>query len=177
VPLQNLHHRLLDESIQYSRDAELAHPAVRFGDFYPPHRLWFVGSIEQLFSDCWPVLFQVIRDLVYRHAVNARTTFISLHLPNRFLQVSSLTYFPINRSVLAGFSVPFVALNDSDTSAPILRASPVDPEEKSSCIWIFRCMSFLRLMAYWPLLLVGAFDYRSLLGLSVAPPFGSGVPH
>src|ERR1700730_6822191 len=37
-------------------------------------------------------------------------------------------------------------------------------------------MSFLRSMSYSPLLLVRAFDHRSRLGLSVAPPFGLGVP-
>src|SRR5438309_8964034 len=46
-PLQHLHHRLLDKPIQHRRDAKLWHPAVRFGDFYPPHRLWFVGSVQQ----------------------------------------------------------------------------------------------------------------------------------
>ena len=39
-------------------------------------------------------------------------------------------------------------------------------------IWIFCCLSSLRLMAYWPLLLVRAFGLRSRLGLSIAPPFG-----
>src|SRR5712691_8665435 len=50
-PLQNLHHRLLDETIQHRGDAELSHPAVRFGDFHPPHRLRLVGPTQQLFSD------------------------------------------------------------------------------------------------------------------------------
>jgi len=31
--------------------------------------------------------------------------------------------------------------------------------------------------SYLPLLLVRAFGHRSRLGLSVAPPFGFGVPH
>src|SRR5207247_1850413 len=37
--LQDLHHRLLDKSVQYRRDAKLPHPSVRLGDFYPPHPL------------------------------------------------------------------------------------------------------------------------------------------
>src|SRR5689334_10065579 len=78
----------------------------------------------------------------------------------------------INRFVLAGFSVPLVAADDSDSSLPASRASPVSAEEKSSSIWIFCCSSSLRLMAYWPLLLVRAFGPRSRLGLSIAPPFG-----
>src|SRR5664279_3664032 len=67
----------------------------------------------------------------------------------------------INRFVLAGLSVPFVAPDDSVPSLPASRASPVSLEEKSSCLWIFCCLSSLRLMAYWPLLLVRAFSHRS----------------
>src|SRR5262249_4632272 len=78
----------------------------------------------------------------------------------------------INRFVLAGFSVPLVAPDASGPSLPASRASPVNAEEKSSSVWIFCCLSSLRLMAYWPLLLVRAFGHRSRLGLSIAPPFG-----
>src|ERR1035441_4746817 len=78
----------------------------------------------------------------------------------------------INRFVLAGFSVPLIAPDDSVSSLPASRASPVSAEEKSSSIWVFCCLSSLRLMAYWPLLLVRAFGHRFRLGLSIAPPFG-----
>src|SRR5262249_32428657 len=43
---------------------------------------------------------------------------------------------------------------------------------KSSSSWMFCCVSSLRLMAYWPLLLVRAFGHRFRLGPSIAPPFG-----
>src|SRR5215813_15242790 len=56
---------------------------------------------------------------------------------------------------LAGFSCPFVALDDSVSSLPASRASPVSTEEKSSSSWIFCCSSSLRLMAYLPLLSFG----------------------
>src|SRR5205807_3388288 len=65
----------------------------RFGDFHPPHRLWFVGSIQQLFSDHWPVLFQVVGELIDGDSVDSRATFITLDLSQCFLQVLSLTYF------------------------------------------------------------------------------------
>src|SRR6204780_1744151 len=78
----------------------------------------------------------------------------------------------INRFVLAGFSVPFIAPDDSVSSLSAVRASPVGAEEKSSSSWIFCCLSSLRFMTYWPLLLVRAFGRRSQLGLSIAPPFG-----
>src|SRR5262249_14634445 len=78
----------------------------------------------------------------------------------------------IIRFVPAGFSDPRVTPDDSVSSLPASRASPVSTEEKSSSIWIFCCLSSVRLIAYWPLLLVRAFGHRSRLGLSVAPPFG-----
>src|SRR5262245_12451842 len=51
--LQHLQRRLLDESIQHGRDAELAHPAVRLGDFHPPYRLRLVGAVQKMGSDGW----------------------------------------------------------------------------------------------------------------------------
>src|ERR1039457_3799912 len=72
----------------------------------------------------------------------------------------------------AGFSVPVTAPDGSAPSLPASRASPVSAEEKSSSIWVFCCLSSLRLTAYWPLLLVRAFGHRFRLGLSIAPPFG-----
>src|ERR1022692_3429803 len=92
-PLQNLHHRLLDESIQHRWNAKLSHPSVRLGDFYPPHRFRLVSSTQQLFPDGWPVLFQVILDSDDGHPVNTRTTLIGLHPPQCCLQVFSLAYF------------------------------------------------------------------------------------
>src|SRR6266446_9621042 len=82
--LQNLHHRLLDKTIQHRRDTKLSHPAVRFGDFHPPHRLGFVGSIQQLFSDHWPVLFQVVGELIDGDSVHSRATFITTPRKDRY---------------------------------------------------------------------------------------------
>jgi hypothetical protein len=101
--LQNLHHRLLDESIQHRRDAKLSHPAVRLGDFHPPDRFRFVGPTQQLFSDRRPVLLQVVADSADGHAIDARATFINLHLLQSLLQVFSLTYF-LHQSIRAGWA-------------------------------------------------------------------------
>jgi site-specific DNA recombinase len=57
--LQHLHDRLLDQSIQHRRNAQLAHPSVRLLDLYSPHRLRLVGPAQQLFPYAWPVLLQV----------------------------------------------------------------------------------------------------------------------
>src|SRR2546426_6227306 len=102
-PLQHLHHRLLDQSIQHRRDAKLSHPAVRLGDFHPPHRFRLVGPAQQLFSDRWPVLLQIVGELVNGDPVHSRATFITFHLPPCFLQVFSLTYF-LHQSIRAGWA-------------------------------------------------------------------------
>ena len=73
-PLQSLHYCLLD-------------------NFYPPHRFWFVGPVQQLLPNGQPVLLQIVAKLVDRHPVDARATFIAPHLLQCFLQVCSLTYF------------------------------------------------------------------------------------
>src|SRR4030095_234478 len=73
-PLQNLHHRLLDKSIQHGRNAKLAHPSVRLGGFHPPYRLRLISPVQQLFPDGWPVLLQIILDSDDGHPVDARTT-------------------------------------------------------------------------------------------------------
>src|SRR5438309_2815989 len=96
LPLQNLHHRLLDPTIQHCWDTKLSHPSVRFGDFHPPHRFRLVGPTQQLFSDRWPVLAD-------GHSIDARATFISLHLLQSLLQVFSLTYF-LHQSARAGWA-------------------------------------------------------------------------
>ena len=57
--LENLQHRLLDQSVDDARDAKLSDPAIRLRDFDPLHRLRLVGSREQLRPDVWPVLTQV----------------------------------------------------------------------------------------------------------------------
>jgi hypothetical protein len=93
LPLQNLHHRLLDEAIQHGWNAKLSHPSVRLRDFHPPHRFRFVGPVQQLLPNGRPVLLQIAAKLINRHPVDACATFVAPHLPQCFLQVCSLTYF------------------------------------------------------------------------------------
>ena len=54
--LENLQQRLLDQSVDDARYAELSDPAVRLGYFDPLDRLRLVGSREQLRPNAWPVL-------------------------------------------------------------------------------------------------------------------------
>src|SRR5215831_15221759 len=106
LSLQNLHHRLLDKSNQHGRNAELAHSSIRLRYFHPPDRLWLVGPTQQLFPNGWPVLFQVVGELIDGHAVDARATFVCLHLLQCCLQILWLTYF-LHQSV--GSSWAFVS--------------------------------------------------------------------
>src|SRR5262252_7267298 len=69
--LQDLQDRLLDQAIQYGGDAELAHPAIRFGDLDSPHRLRFVSPVQQPFPNGWPVLTQVVPGRVDGPAIDA----------------------------------------------------------------------------------------------------------
>src|ERR1017187_9882901 len=102
-PLQNLHHGLLDHSVQHRWDAKLSHPSsVRLADFHPHHRLRLVGSVQQLFPDGWPVLLQVIRDFVDGHPIDTWTTFVGLHPSQCFSPVSSFTYF-LHQPIRAGW--------------------------------------------------------------------------
>jgi hypothetical protein len=101
--LQHLQHRLLDESIQHRGDAQLSHSSVRLGDFNPPHRLRLVGPVQKLYSDGWPVLFQV-RDTADGHPIDARTTVVGLHPLYCVLQILSFNDF-LHQSVGARWAV------------------------------------------------------------------------
>ena len=54
--LEYLQQRLLDQSVDDARYAELSDPAVRLGYFDPLNRLRLVGSFEQLRPYAWPLL-------------------------------------------------------------------------------------------------------------------------
>src|ERR1700674_3925894 len=77
--LQNLHDRLLHHTIQHRWDAQLTHPPRRLGYLSPSYRLRLVGPAQQLFANRWPVLLQVARQLLDRHAVDSRTSLVGLH--------------------------------------------------------------------------------------------------
>src|SRR4030088_2677537 len=69
------------------RDAKLSHPSsIRLRDFHPPHRLWFIGPVQQLLPNGQPVLLEIVAELICRHPVDARATFVAPHLPQRLLR-------------------------------------------------------------------------------------------
>jgi hypothetical protein len=58
-----------------------------------------------------------------------------------------------------------------------LAVSPRATGSKASEYWVFCRLPLMSCQSYLPLPIVRAFGHRSRLGLSVAPPFGLGVPH
>src|ERR1700676_2521593 len=81
-PLQNLHHRLLEKSIERSWDAKLAHPSsVRLLDFHTPYWLRYIGPVQQLFPDGEPVLLQVATELADGHPVDPSAPLVPLSPP------------------------------------------------------------------------------------------------
>ena len=158
-------------SIQHRWNAELSHPSVRLRDFYPSDRLRLVGPVQQLFPDGWPVLLQVVRELINGHAIDSPTTSIGLHLPQCFLQVVSLTYF-LHQLIRAGWAFGamhrlerfglfpscfpgFTRRLGMEVQFPLDILPPVAPE--------------IHVLLASPL--VRAFEHRSRLGLSVDSTF------
>jgi hypothetical protein len=90
--LENLQHRLLDQSVDDARDAELSDSAIRFGYFHPLYRLRLVGSREQLRPDVWPVLMQVGLGALDGHPIDARTTLVAANSFPRSYEISSVAH-------------------------------------------------------------------------------------
>mgnify|MGYP001254055630 CR=1 FL=1 len=91
VALQDLQQRLLDETIQHSRYAELSHSvAIRLGDAYSLYRLRSVGSVQQFLTEGRPIIPQEAWQFIDGHPVDSRTPSVCLNSFQRFLQICSL---------------------------------------------------------------------------------------
>jgi hypothetical protein len=75
------------------RDTKLSYSSVRLGDFHPPHRLRFIGPVQQLFPNGWPMLFQVLWQLLDGHPVHASTPLVGLDSSQCLLAVFPLADF------------------------------------------------------------------------------------
>jgi hypothetical protein len=82
----------LDQAIQHGGDAELAHPAVRFGELDSPYRLRSISPVEQLFPDSWPALTQIVPGLVDGPAIDAGATLVGADLVPRLFEIVSFAY-------------------------------------------------------------------------------------
>ncbi|MNC15113.1 hypothetical protein D3C75_629150 [compost metagenome] len=91
LPLQFLHHRLLDKAIDYRRDTQQAFAAAGFRDAHSSHRGWAVTAGQQLRFQFRPVVFQVVRQLACAHAVTSRRTFIGFHSFQGLLEIDGFT--------------------------------------------------------------------------------------
>src|SRR6201987_2168871 len=90
--LENLQQRLLDQSVDDARYAELSDPAVRLGYFDPLDRLRLVGSREQLRPNAWPVLTQVVPGVVDGHPIHARAALVPSNAFPRSFEILSVTH-------------------------------------------------------------------------------------
>ncbi len=178
-PLQNLHHRLLDEAIHARLGRRVSHPSIRLRDFHPPHRFRFVGPVQQLLPDSRPVLPQ-IRLRVDRPSSGRRPRYLCCPSTcrNASFRFCSFTYLLHDLTLCwLGVRCSLTTESDSMSPRPACRASPVGADEKSSLNWIFSRLSLSRYHVLLASPLVRAFSHRFRFGLSVAPPFGDGVPH
>src|SRR6266436_3609615 len=90
--LENLQQRLLDQSVDDARYAELSDPAVRLGYFDPLDRLRLVGSREQSRPNAWPVLPQVVLGVVDGHPIHARATLVPSNAFPRSFEILSVAH-------------------------------------------------------------------------------------
>ena len=171
--LQDLQQRLLDQSIDDTRHAELPDPAVGLRYLHPPDRLRPIGSAEQLGPNVWPMLTQVARGdrrwsshrrpeplcCLARAATHARGS------PAR-------TASSMRCIVAAGLSGSITAMTGSAPALPTSEASPRSLDIRVGWRRVFCRDPLMRCRSYLPLPVVRAFDHRFRLGLSVAPPFG-----
>ena len=70
----------------------LSDPTAGLGDFLPLHRLRLVVPREQLLADRFPVLGQVLRQLVHGHPIDAGTALVLPHALQRRLGVAALDH-------------------------------------------------------------------------------------
>ena len=154
-------------------------PPSGLGNFHPPHRFRFVGPTQQLVSDDWPVLLQVVGDSADGHAIDARAVPLCSLPPaaEACLRFPRSQFPPSFDSCWLGFrghASPRAIGLFSFAS----QASPDGEDEKSSVTWVFFCrLSLLRFMSDLPLLLVPAFGHRFPAQPICCSTFRIGVPH
>jgi hypothetical protein len=98
--------------------------------------LWCVGSTEELFSNGWPVFFQVPGQLLDRHPVDARTPLLAFTRRNACLQFSRSQTSSIHYSVV-GLSALRSANSDSVPPSEAVGAAPLLSSGKARRYWFF----------------------------------------
>ena len=143
--LQNLHHRLLDDSVQHRGDAKLSHPSVRLGDLHPFHRLRLVSPAQQLLPNNWPSALSGIPGNCWTVIPSTPgLPLLALTRCNACLTFSRSHHLLHHSSVPAGLSVLRFAVSDSVPSPPGLGASLLGAGGKAT----FHLPVFLPLAAH-----------------------------
>jgi hypothetical protein len=88
----DLSNGLLDEPVEHRGNAQQAHAPVRLGDLHAAHRLGAIPPRLQLRADLRPVLFEVARQRINTHAVDARCALVPSDLLERTLQVRAFQH-------------------------------------------------------------------------------------
>jgi hypothetical protein len=77
--------RLLDETVQNRRYAQLPQTTTGLGYLYPAHRTRLIPPRQQILFDIRPMLPEVGQQSVHAHAVNACRSFVPFNpKPGRF---------------------------------------------------------------------------------------------
>jgi hypothetical protein len=174
VCLQHLQQGLLDEPVEDDRYPQVSGPTPRLRDRHPAYRLGSIGSFHQRGPNRRPVGLEVRPQLLHAHPVDPRRTLVAADLAQRAPEILRVQYareevLPFHRSVCSPCPSPgFIPV---DRVAQGQRELPVG------------CRTATRHEATAPLLQspfgapFGPSVQGVRLGLSVAPPFGLGVPH
>ena len=85
--LEHLEDRLLHQPVDHRWDAQLSHPAARFGDFHPADRLRSVTAVEERRDQFLFVLDDPVGRRGDGHPIDARRAPVRLHLAIRSVQV------------------------------------------------------------------------------------------
>jgi hypothetical protein len=117
------------------------------------------------------VLFQIVGDSIDSHPVDACTTFVGLHPPQRLFQVFSLTYF-LHQSIRPGWAFGVIPRREQFSLFPSRFAGFTRwrrREVQFSLNVLLHIASETHVLLASPL--VRAFNHRSRLGLSVDSAF------
>jgi hypothetical protein len=89
---KHLMHSLLNQSVHRRRDAQLAHPASRLGDFHPKHWLWLVFSCQQDLFERSPVTDAPATQVLHAQTIHAGNTLVAHHPPQCPLHVPTFDH-------------------------------------------------------------------------------------
>lgn len=83
---------LLNESIHHRRNAQRAGFTIALGNVHTLDRLRAIAARFQLAAQFRPVVFEMVRQFVNGHTVDARRTFVLLYLFQCALQVGAFQH-------------------------------------------------------------------------------------